>query len=49
METLILGCLAASLIIFLISACIQCIGIEKDIIDLTDMADQRVNKLYKGK
>ena len=44
----VFGCLAACLVVFLILACVYCIGMEKDIVDLTDLVERRVTKLYNG-
>jgi hypothetical protein len=48
MEAFILGCLALCIVVFLIAACVQCIGVEKDILDTTNTVEEKVEKLYKG-
>jgi hypothetical protein len=48
MELLIFGGLTACLIFFLVMACVHCIGIEKDILEIAALVENRVTKLYKG-
>jgi len=48
MELIVFGGLAACLIFFLVMACVQCISIENDIVELTALIEKRVTNLYKG-
>jgi hypothetical protein len=48
MAVFIFGGLTLCLIFFLIMVCVQCIGIEKEIIDLSELVEDRVVKLYNG-
>jgi hypothetical protein len=47
MEVFILGCLSTCLLFSLIMACVQLIKIEKNVIELTALVEERVIKLYK--
>jgi hypothetical protein len=48
MEIFILGSLSACLLFFLIMSCVSLIGIEKKIIDMVRLAEEKVTKLYQG-
>jgi|GEM_PF-1710146 hypothetical protein len=48
MGIFIFGGLAVCLIFFLVTVCVQCITMEKDIVDLATLVENRVTKLYKG-
>jgi hypothetical protein len=49
MSVIILGCLTALLVISLLMVCVQCIKIEKSVLDLTDIVEERVLKMYEVK
>jgi hypothetical protein len=48
MEVFILACLTACLLFSLIMACVQLIKIEKGVIDLNAIVEERVKKIYEG-
>jgi hypothetical protein len=48
MEVFILGCLSACLLFSLIMGCVQVIRIEKSVLEITALVEERVNKFYQG-
>jgi hypothetical protein len=47
MEVFILGCLSACLVFSLVMACVQLIKIEKNVIELNAIVEERVTKVYQ--
>jgi hypothetical protein len=45
----ILVCLTICILFFLIVACVHCIKIEKNILDITDLVEEKVLKMYEIK
>jgi hypothetical protein len=48
MEIFILACLSACLLFSLVMACVQLIKIEKSVIELTAIVEERVIKDYRA-
>jgi hypothetical protein len=48
MEVFILGCLSACLLFSLVMVCVQLIRIEKSVIELTAIVEERVRKVYQA-
>jgi hypothetical protein len=49
MSIIIFGCLTALLLISLIMVCVHCIKIEKSIVDITELVERKVLKMYEVK
>jgi hypothetical protein len=47
MEVFILACLSACLVFSLIMACVQLIRIEKNVLDITAIVEERVKRIYE--
>jgi hypothetical protein len=48
MEIFILGSLSACLLFFLLMSCVSLIGVEKKVMDMVRLAEEKVTRLYQG-
>jgi hypothetical protein len=48
MEAFILACLSACILFSLVMACVQLIKIEKGLLEITELVERRVTRLYKN-
>jgi hypothetical protein len=49
MIVFILACLTACVLFFLVIVCVHCIKIEKNILEMTDLVEDKVLKMYDVK
>jgi hypothetical protein len=46
MVVFILACLNASVLLFLVVVCVQCLKVEKNILEITDQVEEKVFTMY---